>query len=716
MAGPWGHCYTLPSMASAMKTALSGFLLLAGLLGAPRPAAAQVEVGCTCWCGKQLNPPCSEYACRSACGEGGSSGGYTYGQPVNIAWGGMTRRFLDSIEQCGPKPACKAFRAMFGVPIGLIWDAPVWAVKGVGYGLYYGAKGVAAVGGGIGKGFMAVGRGFSEAGRKRKEKTALLAQTPAGNCSAASVSGAFHAYRDWEACKQAVFKRQKALTKLYPTNKPYERWCRDNVPLSSGAQRFHWEERCNPGVTPVMVEPPLSDPMGSPSPTTSASLSAAKPAGRPAAARTGGAQVPLAEPAFSESPPLDSPESGLVGADAAPASAASATTASPGAAARDRAETARLVEQGLLPKSALRDPGTLRGAPAEETSVAGRGGFDAGGAMLGEAGAAPAIPSGRGAPETPSRRMGAASLDHLPRVRAAEASPLARGAGPAAPLPEGPAPGFLKDVKPAALPRVRPRPEVVRGKASLVGDPERFRAHFARQTGQTCALVSIKQLLGGMGRSAGENELFWDAFAKGHIAAGFACDDPKVSGCRGVYNPSSGLCSVVDPAGNRLVVALDENDEEVYEAQFVCKAARRVGAMLPAAMGDYLAQASGRKVRNAMVPAVEALRAATGSDDVLAHALHIRDELLPKARAELVEALRAGKGVIVTMDVRALRDKPRPRGMHAVLVTAAVVGADGEPVGFYINDSATYEHGRFLTKAEFDRAWLQDDLQRVYIE
>lgn len=703
MAGPWGHCYTLPSMASAMKTALSGFLLLAGLLGAPRPAAAQVEVGCTCWCGKQLNPPCSEYACRSACGEGGSSGGYTYGQPVNIAWGGMTKRFLDSIEQCGPKPACKAFRAMFGVPIGLIWDAPVWAVKGVGYGLYYGAKGAAAVGGGIGKGFMAVGRGFSGAGRKRKEKTALLAQTPAGNCSAASVSKAFHSPRDWDACKQAVFKRQKALSKLDPANKANERWCRDNVPLSSGAQRFHWETRCNPGVAAVMVQPPLSDPLGSPSPTTSASLSASKPARRSAAAKAGGAQDPLAEPAFNESPPLASPESEPVGVGAASAGAASAGTA-------------RLVEQGLLPKSALRDPKTLRGAPAEETAAAGRGGFDAGGAMLGEAGAAPAIPSGRGASETPSRRTGSAPMDQLPRVRAADASPLARGAGSAAPIPEGPPDGFLKDVKPAALPRVQPRPEVVRGNASLVGDPERFRAHFARQTGQTCALVSIKQLLGDMGRSAGENELFWDAFAKGHIAAGFVCDDPKVSGCRGVYNPASGLCSVVDRAGNRLVVALDENDQEVYEAQFVCRVARRVGAMLPAAMGDYLAQASGRRVRNAMVPAVEALRAATGTDDVLAHALHIRDELLPKARAELVEALRAGKGVIVTMDVRALRDKPRPRGMHAVLVTAAVLGADGEPVGFYINDSATYEHGRFLTKAEFDRAWLQDDLQRVYIE
>ncbi|TPW19380.1 MAG: hypothetical protein FD126_2742, partial [Elusimicrobia bacterium] len=262
--------------------------LLAGALWVPGPAAAQVEVGCTCWCGKQLNPPCSEYACRSACGEGGSGGGYTYGQPVDIAWGGMTKRFLNSIEQCGPKPACKAFRLMFGVPIGLIWDAPVWAVKGVGYGLYYGGKGLAmgvsAVGGGIGKGFKAMGRGFSGRSERKAAETRRVAAAGAGNCSAASVSGVFHAYRDWDACKAAVFKRQKALTKLDPSNKANERWCRGNVPLSSGAQRFHWETRCNPGVTPVMVEPPLSDPMGSPSPTTAAFLSA-KPAARTAPAK-----------------------------------------------------------------------------------------------------------------------------------------------------------------------------------------------------------------------------------------------------------------------------------------------------------------------------------------------------------------------------------------------------------------------------------------------
>ncbi|TPW19584.1 MAG: hypothetical protein FD126_2538, partial [Elusimicrobia bacterium] len=283
-------------------------------------------------------------------------------------------------------------------------------------------------------------------------------------------------------------------------------------------------------------------------------------------------------------------------------------------------------------------------------------------------------------------------------------------------LPEDPPPSPTSRARAAVPAKARPRPEVVRGKASLVGDPERFREHFTLQTGQTCAVVGIKQILGNLGRQAGENELFWDAFAKGRIAAGFTCDDPKESGCRAVYDPQTGLCSVLDKAGRRLAVAVDEDDRDVFEARFVCDEARRRGAMLPEAMGDYLAEASGRRVRNDMVPSAEALRAATGSDDVLTHALHIRDVLLPGARAELVSALRAGKGVLVTMDVRALRNKPRPRGMHAVLVTAAVLGPDGEPAGFYINDSATYEHARYLTRAEFDRAWLQDDLQRVYIE
>lgn len=678
-----------------MKSAFFAAALLAGAAWAPRPSAAQVEVGCTCWCGKQLSPPCSEYACRSACGDGGSSGGgYTYGEPVNIAWGGMTKRFLDSIEQCGPKPACKAFRLMFGVPVGLVWDLPVWAVKGVGYGLYYGAKGLGAVGGGIGKGFKAVGRGFSERSRKRKERTALAAQTPAGNCSAASVSGAFHAYRDWEACKQAVFARQRALTKLYPTNKPYERWCRDNVPLSSGAQRLRWEERCNPGVTPVLVEPPLSDPLGSPSPTTSASLSAAKPAAGAVAARTARAGEPRPQPSAGEEAPVEAP----------PGAPDPGEAASPIPAAR--AEASGSAEQSPQPKPALRDPKTLAGAPAEEVSSAGRGGFDAGGAMLGKSGPAPS-----------SRREPASySGDLIPRVSASETGPVARGAGPAAPLPEAPVSGRSARETPGAIPKFRPRREVSRGKATIVGDPERFREHFTLQTGQTCAVVSIKQVLGGLGLARGENELFWDAFAKGHIAAGFNCDDPSDDGCRAVYDPATGLCSVVDRGGRRLVVALDEEDTEVFAARFVCDVARRRGAMLPSDIGDYLAKASGRRVRNDMVPSEEGLRAATGTDDVLTHALYIYEELLPKARAELLQALRAGKGVIVAMDDRALKGKPRARAMHAVLVTAAIVGADGQATGYYINDSATYEHARFLSRAEFERAWLQDDLQRVYIE
>src|SRR5579884_2861204 len=50
------------------------------LLGFATPAKAQGAVLCTCYCGARLYPPCSEEACKSACGyseprQGGGEGG-----------------------------------------------------------------------------------------------------------------------------------------------------------------------------------------------------------------------------------------------------------------------------------------------------------------------------------------------------------------------------------------------------------------------------------------------------------------------------------------------------------------------------------------------------------------------------------------------------------------------------------------------------------------
>lgn len=66
------------------KTTLSSLpVFFALLLLLQVPAFSQKVVGCGCYCGKVISPPCSESACKSACGwssgsggGGGNSGGY----------------------------------------------------------------------------------------------------------------------------------------------------------------------------------------------------------------------------------------------------------------------------------------------------------------------------------------------------------------------------------------------------------------------------------------------------------------------------------------------------------------------------------------------------------------------------------------------------------------------------------------------------------------
>lgn len=126
----------------------------------PAPAAAQGRaVSCGCYCGVVLSPPCSDDACKSACGYGGGSNAAYGGEPpmAGVKVGTWTRHFgrkhNERMSDCGSNPLCMLMGTAVTVitmPIGLVVDAPVLIVKGVVYGAVGIGRGVKAVGRGIG--------------------------------------------------------------------------------------------------------------------------------------------------------------------------------------------------------------------------------------------------------------------------------------------------------------------------------------------------------------------------------------------------------------------------------------------------------------------------------------------------------------------------------------------------------------------------------------
>ncbi|MBI5200951.1 MAG: hypothetical protein HY925_05140 [Elusimicrobia bacterium] len=650
---------------------------LLALLASPGPVLAQGQVlGCDCYCGMNLPPPCSTEACVSACG--GSSGGASsnpYG-PANIAWGGMINRISNMIEECGPKPACRVFRATFGYPFALMFDGPYYAVKGVGYGLYYGGKGLvkgtAFVGRGVGKGFAAIGRGIAAPFKRDTAKLNALAFGLV-SCSQTANGPVPQSPAVWDQCKKAVLRRQKAMSKLYASNKENERWCRKNIPLDSGPARFGWEQRCNPGVQPLLIEP-FADPLNTPSPTTSAFLAAPSKAAppAPAAAPPAPAVPPKTAAAAGATPQATAVE---LGAEAAAAQAAIDQKRAAAAEAPAAATPA--------PSGAVRDPRSLQGQPNDEARAAGAAGFDSAGAMLGKAGAAPALPSG--GPMNSPARAAAASPSGEWETRGAMAGPEASGAA-------RPAPATM-------------HPQVLQGAATLVGNPNALSDSFKRQTGQTCAIVSALQVAGALGKANTEDDLFWWAFKNGHMSAERECKDefgPYM--CFVVYDAETGRCKY-----------LDVLNHATFPPE-ACDVARMEAATTLTGMGRVLEHASGKPVVNSFVPPLKQFMAEMNLKTAAAAMLAIEKTLLPKARAEVLDVLKAGKPVIVSLDAATLWREPRPRGLHAVTVTSAVMGPKDLPVGYYINDTGSGEHARFVPLKLFERAWLKDDLQRLYVK
>jgi len=199
------------------------FTLLAGALAAASARAGHYEDGVYIPDGVCVDPR----GCES---EGSSDSGAFQGGPPSIAWGKMTNRATERVEQCGTNPVCKLGRGLLFYPLGFAFDAPILLVKGLAAGGYYLAKGIYHTGRGIGK---AAAYPFNRPPRPVKPPTT------------------------WEAYKKEVLALQKRVTKKDPLNKPNSDWCSARVPLESGPNRAPWEARCNlRGAVPTSSLPP----------------------------------------------------------------------------------------------------------------------------------------------------------------------------------------------------------------------------------------------------------------------------------------------------------------------------------------------------------------------------------------------------------------------------------------------------------------------------
>jgi hypothetical protein len=68
-----------------MKKLLAALIFSATLFAFSPPAPAQTVAGCGCYCGKVLRPPCSDNACKQACGWNGGSSSSSSSNDYNAA-------------------------------------------------------------------------------------------------------------------------------------------------------------------------------------------------------------------------------------------------------------------------------------------------------------------------------------------------------------------------------------------------------------------------------------------------------------------------------------------------------------------------------------------------------------------------------------------------------------------------------------------------------
>lgn len=676
-------------MTSAMRA-------LALLMATAVPASAQTWVTRT--------------QCVSNCDIPASTSSSTYGSEggPHIAWGRMSSHATDRVKECGTNPLCMLMRAAVGYPIAFVFDAPYYAVKGVGYGLYYGAIG-------IGKAGKAIGRGIAYPFRDRP-------QPPPGS---------------WEAYKRQILRMQKKLAKRDKASRENAKWCKGHVPLSHGPSRADWEARCNPGDIISRVSLPAdvrfpnageASPLGLSKDVTD-SIAGSVDAARQDAMVTAGMSVPVAAdgagataaaattpPQPSEPPPVAMPGTasspGTESASPSPASSdpASPTTAShesvasPSATPPGASSTAEGVPSELPPsaKPTQRDVGEVLKGSDEVVKDAAQGGFDSKEAMLG------AKQQGVMAAFDATAQAGSQQqFDYQADIVAAAMAPATVQTVIAAGSPETRSGAF-----PGALPRdagpsdvwtysVPTHPLLSKG-GRLVGDPNRFRGSYSIQKGETCALATARQVLSEFNVTKTEDELFDFALSHGFYGSGFICNKPNPGDwCDIFYEPPYGTCRIhftingVDVPGTVSDIA-------------TCQLARMHGGTDIPSMNSLFQALSGRRFINDFIPF-------SGPGNGM-KAKRLR---LSSARNQVVKALTDGKAVIVSLDSRTLWNNQRLRHglLHTVVVTAVVLDASGKVFGYYLNDTSRRgRYARFLSAADFERAWLRDHLQRMYIQ
>lgn len=620
-----------------------------------------------------------------------SYSGYSPEGGPSIAWGGMLGRANQNIRNCGPNFVCATGTAIVGYSLGIIFDGPYYAIKGVGYGLLYGVKGLGFVG-------KKIGQGIAYPFKSRPTPP------PAS----------------WEAYKHQILKMQKRLAKKDKTLRPNYVWCKGNVPLSHGPSRLQWESRCNPGdaITRAYLPETVKHsnagemtPMGLPADVvataaatasgsdaasnevlakTEALASAAAPADAvPAAAP---ASVDTTAPVPTSIPPAPSESPSDI---AAPTSQV--------APVPDAAATPSGTSPGIptaLPTSAqpvLRDPASALKGTQESTSDAGKGGFDSREPMLGAKGqevlkdyqaTAKQSPdldyetaiaaTGRTEPTNPS--FGASNV------------PAAGAAPPAASKAATP-----PDISPpSGMPPVALHPLVASGTASLIGNPDRYRFSFVRQNGATCVPVMARQFLADEGILKSEDELYYKVLEKRWWATPALCthDRTPQSLCNLIYDPTTKQCRLTS----------DDNTKSGQPSAVICSVARKEGATFTVGISALLNEYSKRTYAQAIFsPPPQTTRAELSK---------LQTAELDVARKELLDALRNGRNVGIGMLGGTLWNSPS-KELHVVAVSAAVELPNGTILGYYVNDGAG-SYGRYVPVAVFEKAWIDDTLFRIY--
>lgn len=648
----------------------------------------------------------TETQCISNCNIPTSSGNQRYsseGGPY-IAWGRMSSHATERVKECGSNPLCMLMRAAVGYPIALFFDAPYYAVKGVGYGLYYGAIG-------IGKAGKAVGRGIAYPFRDRP-------QSPPTS---------------WEAYKRQILKSQKRLAKRDKSQRSNYKWCKGHVPLSHGPSRLEWESRCNPGdmvsrdYLPESVRYTNSGetmPMGLPKDGTTATAAAEAPAHTAEAIRQealvkAGLMAPPAPAAGAPSTPAASPPAPSPSAQAsgsAPTSGASEPAFTPPVSATPLPADGQILPApapppgtppataagsptpGLPPSATpdLKDPATVLKSTDENVKEAGSGGFETKAPMLGKK--QEVLNAFQTAADSTLRNPPDYQTAIAAQSRAAPKLPMGPGHGNAGPGQSAPVelPAGVPMPKRAPLPKIRPHALVSQGKARVLGDPDRFRYVFHRQTGNTCVEMVARQLLFEEGVVRSEDELFFRALEKGWFIVPQLCQGKTLKStdrCNVRYDPTTKTCSI-HTVGGKVGQLAD---------YATCKVARALGVTDYARIPEMFLDVSGK-------PFVSKLVRPTGSTQ---QALAIKLAEASAAHAEIVKVLSAGKAVGVTLGTAAWQGTSQS-DLHAVVITAAVLDLTGQPLGYYVNDSNDGSYGRYVPAATIEKAWVEDDVHRIY--